>query len=106
VSNPKAELDKDVEEEIRRLARVVAAVIGIRGIARVDFLLAGSDLSVNEVNTIPGSLSATLWAPISREELLADIVAELEAMTPRRYSTHGADGTALRNARSIASKLG
>jgi len=106
VSNPKAELDKDVEEEIRRLARVVAAVIGIRGIARVDFLLAGSDLTVNEVNTIPGSLSATLWAPISREELLADIVAELEAMTPRRYSTHGADGTALRNARSIASKLG
>jgi hypothetical protein len=31
---------------------------------------------------------------------------ELEAGTPRRYSTHGADGTALRNARSIASKLG
>jgi D-alanine-D-alanine ligase len=106
VSNPQAELSEPVDREVRRMARVVAEMIGIRGIARVDFLLMDENLTVNEINTIPGSLSGALWAPLTREELLADVVAELEASSPRRYSTHGADGTALRNARSIASKLG
>lgn len=106
VSNPRAELAPAIDAEVRHMARVVAEMIGIRGIARVDFLLMGEDLTVNEINTIPGSLAGSLWAPLTREELLADTVAELEATAPRRYSTHGADGSALRNARSIASKLG
>lgn len=106
VTNPTAELGSVLEGDVRRMTEVVARLIGIRGIARVDFLLAGEELFVNEINTIPGSLSGALWAPISREELLGDTVAELESMAARRYSTHGADGTALRNARSIASKLG
>jgi D-alanine-D-alanine ligase len=106
VSNRRADLPPHLDTEVRRMAQVVARMIGIRGIARVDFLLMGDDLHVNEINTIPGSLSGSLWAPTTREELLRDIVAELEAGSARRYSTHGADGTALRNARSIASKLG
>ncbi len=106
VSNPRAELAAPIEGEIRRMAREVAELVGVRGIARVDFLLMGDeDLVVNEINTIPGSLSGSLWQ-VTREELLRDVVAELEASVPRHYSTHGADGTALRNARSIASKLG
>ena len=106
VSNPTADLAPNVEREVRRMAELVGRMIGVRGIARVDFLLMGDMLYVNEINTIPGSLSGALWAPITREELLRDVVAELESSAPRRYSTHGADGTALRNARSIASKLG
>ena len=106
VSNPTADLDAATERDVRRMAEDVGRMIGIRGIARVDFLLTDAALFVNEINTIPGSLSGALWAPITREELLRDVVAELEAIPPRRYSTHGADGTALRNARSIASKLG
>jgi D-alanine-D-alanine ligase len=105
VSNPRADLPDPIDGEVRRMARQVAELIGIRGIARVDFLLMGEDLSVNEINTIPGSLSGSLWSQ-SRAELLSDVVAELQAVAPRRYSTHGADGSALRNARSIASKLG
>ena len=106
VANPKADLTDEFDEDVRRMAVVVARLIGIRGVARVDFLLHGQRLAVNEINTIPGSLSGALWPDIGRERLLADIVEEIEASTPRRYSTHGADGTALRNARSIASKLG
>ncbi|MEX0757790.1 MAG: hypothetical protein WD532_12065 [Acidimicrobiia bacterium] len=106
VSNPKAGLSVELDGEVRRMAEIVARMIGIRGIARVDFLASGDDVRVNEINTIPGSLSGSLWAPISREELLRDVVTELEATSARRYSTHGADGMALRNARSIASKLG
>lgn len=106
VSNPRANLSDEIDADVRRMAVTVARLIGVRGVARVDFLLSDGRLAVNEVNTIPGSLSTALWPDVGRERLLADIVAELEASTPRRYSTHGADGTALRNARSIASKLG
>lgn len=106
VANPEADLTPSEDAEVRRMAREVADLIGIRGIARVDFLMSGDEIWVNEINTIPGSLSGTLWAPISRQQLLADIVAELEASSPMAYSTAGADGTALRNARSISAKLG
>lgn len=106
VANPEADLTPSEDAEIRSMAREVADLIGIRGIARVDFLMVGDDIWVNEINTIPGSLSGALWAPTPREELIADIVAELEASSAMAYSTHGADGTALRNARSISAKLG
>ena len=48
--------------------------IGGNGVARIDFLIDTSDHSVylNEINTIPGSLSYYLWEPlgISYTELL------------------------------------
>lgn len=106
VANPRAELAPAVDAEVRAMALAVGRLIGVRGIARVDFLLDGDRLAVNEINTIPGSLSGALWTEVTRRRLLEDVVAELEAGSARRYSTHGADGTALRNARSIASKLG
>ncbi len=76
--------------------------------ARLDFLERDGEVWVNEINTIPGSLSLYLWVdpPISRRQLVLDMLAEVEAMTPRRFSTAGADGTALRSAASIAQKLG
>jgi len=43
---------------------------------------------------------------VSRLELLRGIIAEAESQPPRRFTTVGADGTALRNAGSVASKLG
>jgi D-alanine-D-alanine ligase len=80
----------------------------VRGIARVDFLLAGDELYVNEINTIPGSLAKYLWVdpPIAFAQLLADMLDEAEARPTTHYTTAGADGTALRSAGTIASKLG
>jgi D-alanine-D-alanine ligase len=97
-----------VERAIREMAARVAGVIGVRGVARVDFLVRGDEVWLNEVNTIPGSLAAYLWIdpPISRRRLLLDMIAEAEGGTARKFTTAGADGTALRNAASIASKLG
>lgn len=98
----------DLDERIRSAAKKVAAMVGVRGIARIDFLERGGELWVNEINTIPGSMSTYLWIdpPRTRAQLLADMVAEATALPPRRFSTTGADGTALRNAGSLASKLG
>ena len=74
----------------------------------MDFLVRDGEVWLNEINTIPGSLAAYLWIdpPVSRRQLLLDMIAEAEAGRVRQFSTTGADGTALRNAASIASKLG
>lgn len=103
-----AELDSDLAGRLSDLARRVAGVYGVRGISRIDFLERDGEMWVNEINTIPGSMAAYLWIDPKRErsELFGDMVAEAMQSPPRAYSTAGSDGTALRSAGTIASKLG
>lgn len=103
-----ASVEPAMEAQIKEIAPQVAALVGVRSVARIDFLDAAGTLYVNEINTIPGSLSAKLFVDpaVSRLELLEGIIAEALAAPPRTFSTHGADGSALRNAAAIASKLG
>ena len=103
-----ADVDPAMVARIHEIAPKVAALVGVRSVARIDFLDAAGTLYVNEINTIPGSLSVKLFVdpPVSRRELLDGMVAEALASPPKAFSTHGADGTALRNAGTIASKLG
>lgn len=97
-----------LESELREVARRVADLVGLRGVARIDFLSDGRELYVNEINTIPGSLTKHLWVrpPVSFESLLADLVEEAARRPSRHYTSAGADGSALRSAGSISSKLG
>lgn len=103
-----AVLDNDFENELRNVAVRVTAVAGLRGICRIDFLEKDGELFLNEVNTIPGSMSAYLWIdpPLSRATLFEDMVAEAGQGATRVFSVAGSDGTALRSAGTIASKLG
>jgi D-alanine-D-alanine ligase len=103
-----ATLDAGVEEQIVSLSARVTEVAGLRGIARIDYLERHGEVVVNEVNTIPGSMAAYLWIdpPISREQLFRDMVDEARSGPVRRFSVAGSDGTALRSAGTIASKLG
>ena len=103
-----ANLPGDLETRIRSLAATVTELAGIRSIARLDFLEQEGELWVNEINTIPGSLSLYLWVdpPISREQIVLDLVSEMEGAKARVFSTAGADGVALQSAASIAAKLG
>ncbi len=103
-----AALGTDVEERLRSVAARVAGLVGLRGLARLDFLADEHQLYVNEVNTIPGSLARYLWVEpmVSFGELLADLVAEARARPATAWTTAGADGSVLRSAGTIASKLG
>jgi len=103
-----AAISPDWQEQIRDAARRIVTIAGVRGMARIDFLADGDELVVNEINTIPGSLSVYLWVEpaVSVAQLLRDLVAEAMSGPGRAYSTQGADGTALRSAGSIAGKLG
>jgi D-alanine-D-alanine ligase len=94
-------------EEVERCARIIADVASVRGVARVDFLWSENELYVNEINTIPGSLSKHLFVtpPLAFSQLLGDLIAEARERPAHRYSAAGADGLVLRSATSIAAKL-
>ena len=94
-------------ELVEQSARTIAEVAAVRGVARVDFLWSESELYVNEINTIPGSLSKYLFVdpPVSFVTLLTDLLAEAVERPAHRYSVAGADGLVLRSAGSIAAKL-
>lgn len=102
-----AKLGGDLETRLRAAALEVAGLCRLRGVARLDFLCDGSELFVNEVNTIPGSLARYLWVEpaISFPRLLQDLVDEAVARPTTAWTTAGADGSALRSAGAIASKL-
>jgi D-alanine-D-alanine ligase len=94
-------------DTIERFARIIADVASVRGVARVDFLASDSELYVNEINTIPGSLAKYLFIdpPLAFAQLLRDLIAEAIERPAYHFSTAGADGVVLRSAGSIASKL-
>lgn len=102
-----AVLPADQTELIIQCAHTLAAVASVRGVARIDFLANDSELYVNEINTIPGSLSKHLFIdpPLAFDQLLRDLLAEAAARPGARYSAAGADGTVLRGVGSIAAKL-
>lgn len=94
-------------EWIEATTRTIAEVAAVRGVARVDFLWSEDEVYVNEINTIPGSLSKYLFIDplVSFATLLRDLIAEAVERPARRYSVAGADGLVLRSAGSIAAKL-
>jgi D-alanine-D-alanine ligase len=102
-----AELPGDVAAEVRSSALRVAEIVGVRSVARLDFLVRDTEVLVNEINTIPGSLASYLWIEpkISFEQQLLDLITEAEKEPPRTFTSAGADGTLLRSAESIAAKL-
>ncbi len=103
-----ANISPDLKDKICEYSSQIAKACMVRGVARLDFLSDGTQLFVNELNTIPGSLSKHLWVnpDIAFSKLLIDMVEEANNAIPSVFSTLGADGTVLTSAGQIAAKLG
>lgn len=58
-----ADIPVEMSEEIRRLAGETFRVLSCHGVSRIDVMVDKKDnkIYVNEINTIPGSLSYYLW---------------------------------------------
>lgn len=73
-----ADLPADETERIRHLAGETFRVLSCHGVSRVDMMIDARtrDIYVNEINTIPGSLSFYLWeaAGVSFSELMERLV--------------------------------
>jgi D-alanine-D-alanine ligase len=102
-----AAIAPELAERLRGYAATVAQLAQVRGVARVDFLLHQEQLWINEINTIPGAMSFYLWraSGVSHETLLTEMLEEALKYPSYEPDATGADGLALRNAGSIASKL-
>ena len=102
-----AVLSAQQHSDIIKHVTAIADIAEVRGVARVDFLASESELYVNEINTIPGSLAKHLFVdpPLAFATLLRDLLSEARERPAHRYSAAGADGLVLRSAGSIAAKL-
>lgn len=113
-----SQIPANVPEETVKLAQMMAEEIAhltrLTGAARLDFLYNGSDLWVNELNSIPGALAFRLWkeSGVDRDQLLSDMVAEATQPSTTPRDTDPADRDAadrkkltLQNASEIAQKL-
>jgi len=78
-----ADLPEEVSQAVRDYTRRCFAALDCKGVARVDFILEGDDIYVNEINTIPGSMAFYLWEPqgIGFGQLLDRLIAIAEADT-------------------------
>ena len=74
-----AEITDDMRNEIRETAVKAFKCLGCSGVSRIDFMIdtAKDKVYLNEINTIPGSLSFYLWEPLGVKypELLDKMVS-------------------------------
>ena len=90
-----ARVPSHVRERIRELAVTTFVSTGCCGLARVDFFVEGERVLVNELNTMPGFTSTSVFASlfeasgISYPELLDRLVQlALERHTAERRHRH------------------
>lgn len=73
-----ADISDDTRDEIRKMAVKAFKCLSANGVIRIDFMIDQDDnkIYLNEVNTIPGSLSFYLWEPIGMpySKLLDNII--------------------------------
>jgi D-alanine-D-alanine ligase len=85
-----ADLTAQQASRFQELAIRTFRILGCEGMARVDFFLAGDDIFVNEVNTLPGftsiSMYPKLWeaSGLSQPDLMDKLIAHAFARHERR----------------------
>ncbi|MDX8047423.1 D-alanine--D-alanine ligase family protein [Gracilibacillus sp. S3-1-1] len=74
-----ANINEEQTEKVKELAERTFRLLNASGVSRIDFLLnPEGDVFVNEINTIPGSLSFYLWEPSGKDfEQLTDQLIQL-----------------------------
>jgi D-alanine-D-alanine ligase len=91
-----APLPEALTKRIQNAAVAAFAAIDAEGVARVDFLVRpdSNELIVNEINTVPGSLSFYLWehSGLAFPDLLAELVTlALQRHGEKRQTTFSID---------------
>ncbi len=73
-----AEIPDKLANQIKETSKMVFKVLGASGVVRIDYLYdkKAKKYYVNELNSIPGSLSFYLWKPLNRDydELLDEMI--------------------------------
>jgi len=80
-----AEISAELTAEIQELARQAFVAVGCAGVVRIDFIVdqARNKVFINELNTIPGSLSYYLWQATGKT--FSALVDELISLALKRH---------------------
>jgi D-alanine-D-alanine ligase len=78
-----------VRERVRELATATFDLVGCRGLARVDFFVEGERVLVNELNTMPGFTSTSVFASLFEAAGIqyAELLDRLLELAVERYET-------------------
>ncbi|MDE7165348.1 MAG: D-alanine--D-alanine ligase [Clostridiales bacterium] len=80
-----AEIGAEKNELVQSLAEKAFRAVGCSGVARVDFMIKCDDIYVNEINTIPGSLSSPLFSEQMPFSKLIDKLIECAVDRKQRF---------------------
>jgi D-alanine-D-alanine ligase len=81
-----ADISSEMRDRIRKMAVDAFICLGCSGVSRIDFMIDmdSNEVYLNEINTIPGSLSFYLWEPLGmRYEHLLDNMIQLALKADR-----------------------
>lgn len=84
-----ADLKPEVEKEIKDLAKKAFSAIDGAGVARIDFLVDGDKAYVNEINTLPGSISFYLYEVDGL--MIKDLITRLIELGKKRHEDRAAN---------------
>ena len=73
-----AKIGEEIREKIRKTTKTIYQKLNFSGVIRIDYLLIGNDVYVNEINAIPGSLAYYLFCKTTEEfcKFLTEIIEQ------------------------------
>ncbi len=91
-----ANIDEDIANRIKKLTKKIYLALGFNGIIRIDFFVRGSEVLVNEINSVPGSLAYYLFSDtlkgyskiLTKIIRLAEINFARESSVIKEFSTN------------------
>jgi D-alanine-D-alanine ligase len=86
-----ARVEPEVRDRIRELAVQAFAASGCQGLARVDFFVVGSEVLVNELNTMPGFTATSVYAGLFAASGIEypELLDRLVALALERHAAEG-----------------
>jgi D-alanine-D-alanine ligase len=83
-----APLDEAMTADVQRMAVAAFRILGCAGMARVDFFLGAAGLVVNEINTIPGFTSISMYPKLWEASGLgyAELIERLLDLAQERFA--------------------
>jgi D-alanine-D-alanine ligase len=84
-----ARIDADTRERVRSLAVETYRTVDCAGMARIDFFVVDGEVLVNELNTIPGFTSTSVFSRLFEASGVgySDLLERLLALALERYET-------------------
>ena len=62
-----ADIDKKISDKIKKITKKIYQTLGFIGVISIDYFVLGGKVYLNEINSVPGSLSYYLFCDTLRE---------------------------------------